>query len=195
MNPLLVPPKPIAEISEPTDRFKCVPYNAVLSARDCSRRQDMLGVSRNERSGDYLYCDGCPDGALVRLRLKHQPPPEAAPKPAHGPKPDRIRRRMPSSPEPTRPKPSPLEQRPEPARARSKATAPLMAEAKASAAQPPALPAAPKPPVDDALATLIAATVAGLNDVEGRLNDLLDAVRSTRAKLLTVGRSCSSSAE
>lgn len=65
----LRPQVPIPEITDPADRFKCVPYGSVLLARACSSRQEMSAKPRDQRTMDYTYCVDCKDGLKVRQRL------------------------------------------------------------------------------------------------------------------------------
>jgi hypothetical protein len=59
------PPVEIDAVAGPDDRFKCKPYGAVLLARSCAERQRMLKLPRDQRTGDYSFCDGCKDGPRV----------------------------------------------------------------------------------------------------------------------------------
>jgi hypothetical protein len=83
--PVITPPKAVDDISTPEDRFRCVPYNAVLFARTCVSRQDMLGKPREQRTGDYAECEGCQAGMTIREKLGAGPAPAAAGKSPHGP--------------------------------------------------------------------------------------------------------------
>lgn len=86
MNPpVITPPKAVDDISAPEDRFRCLPYNAVLFARTCVSRQDMLGKPREQRTGDYSDCDGCQVGMTIREKLGAGPAPAVAGKSTHGP--------------------------------------------------------------------------------------------------------------
>ena len=80
--PAVKPAVPIKQISAPDDRFRCAPYGAVLFARACTERQRMLALPRDQRSGDYSFCDGCEDGprVLVQLGLAAPTPDGSRPK-------------------------------------------------------------------------------------------------------------------
>lgn len=83
----ITPPVAPEAVTAPDDRFKCVPYGAVLTARTCDARQRQLAKAVDSRDGDYYYCEGCETGALIRLRLKADPLGPPPPKPTHGPSP------------------------------------------------------------------------------------------------------------
>lgn len=76
-------PKLPQDVTAPEDRLRCRPYGATLFAASCLERQGMLKLAPEHRTGDYVECNGCKDGAAVREKL-------GEPKPAHIPQ--RIRR-------------------------------------------------------------------------------------------------------
>lgn len=83
---MIIPtPKPAAEVSSLEDRFQCVPYRAVIFARVCVSRQDMLGKPRDARTGDYTDCEGCALGASIRTQVGAGVAPATNKAPAHGP--------------------------------------------------------------------------------------------------------------
>lgn len=86
----VAPPIAVDAITVEADRFHCRPYACVLMASACVRRQDMLAKPRHERTGDYVECEGCKDGALVRVRLQMAPAGPSAGKAPHGPSPSRT---------------------------------------------------------------------------------------------------------
>lgn len=82
---IILPPKPASEVSSLEDRFQCVPYRAVIFARVCVSRQDMLGKPRDARTGDYTDCEGCALGASIRTQVGAGVAPATNKAPAHGP--------------------------------------------------------------------------------------------------------------
>lgn len=56
-------------VAVPTDRFRCVPYEAVLFANACVKRQDLLASARLSRVLEYSRCKGCRIGQRIRERL------------------------------------------------------------------------------------------------------------------------------
>lgn len=77
------PPVAIDQIAEPTDRFRCEPYKSVILARACADRQAMSAKPRDQRTGDYVYCVGCPTGPRVLAQLKLVPPEQLVSEPAN----------------------------------------------------------------------------------------------------------------
>lgn len=71
--PTILPPVPVDAVENAEDRFRCVPYGAVLFARSCLARQEMLGKPRTPKSEDYFRCEGCEDGLSILLRLRPKP--------------------------------------------------------------------------------------------------------------------------
>lgn len=62
-------PVPVDRITNHTDRFRCVPYEAVLFANACVKRQEMHAQERTSRVLEYSKCKGCRTGEEVRKRL------------------------------------------------------------------------------------------------------------------------------
>lgn len=75
----VVGPVSVEEIRAPGDRFRCVPYHAVLLASACVARQlTATAQSQQDRAwrggdrinGDYEQCRACALGRQVAARLE-----------------------------------------------------------------------------------------------------------------------------
>ncbi len=156
--PVIAPPKSVDDITAPDDRFRCGPYNAVLFARTCVSRQDMLGKPREQRTGDYSECDGCQVGLAIREKLGAGPPPVPAGKSAHGPGLPYVpkmpgRGPLPMAPEPTKPKPPVPAVKPTPPTPKPSAPPTGEPPVKRKPGRPPKpKPSVPPPPVPTPLA-------------------------------------------
>lgn len=76
--PAIAPPVDPSQVRAGTDRFRCVPFNAVIFARACVDRQNAAGVQDGQRGtvgghyrretklGDYFACRECAVGAAIR---------------------------------------------------------------------------------------------------------------------------------
>lgn len=80
--PVELPPVvPVEALRKRTDRFRCEPYRATISAHTCLARQSCAadqqtesrlqnsGQVRNRLVGDYEKCLYCPVGDVVRQRV------------------------------------------------------------------------------------------------------------------------------
>jgi hypothetical protein len=85
---------PIIALTEPSQRFRCAPLRAVLTAGACVGRQDAVLAAGRNRDGtvakaNFPQCRECPDGKRVRAGVGDVPPgwrPSAPPLPPAPPR-------------------------------------------------------------------------------------------------------------
>lgn len=95
MSPIALhisPPIPIADVRAGSDRIRCKPYSATITADTCVKRQELAVISAQQRAqgtpkvsgwrgallhADYVCCLDCADGKNVARALGRVQPPQA----------------------------------------------------------------------------------------------------------------------